>query len=379
MSSMRIAELVDSLAPGGTERLVVDLARSLQAKGHHVTVICLRKSGPLADSLVESDIEVVALEKPEGISLPVLGSLTGLLRRQRIDVLHTHNPLVHHYGVVAAKLAGVRVVVNTIHGLINLSRRIGLREIVYALSSLATEKIVTVCTSGYVHFRDQPLLPKNKLTVVNNGIVLDRFTGISKCSGTEVIFGAVGRLVPVKDHETLLRAFAQVVNRYPHARLRILGDGPLRSHCEKLAKSLGVADVVQFRGFNPDVPAFMSELDIFVLCSRSEALPLTLIEAMASGLPVVATAVGEIPNLIRSSDYGRLCSPGKPDEMAAAMISLIETPDRQAIGRCAREMVIDMHSIERMTTQYESLFQQLCTVGPHRVADVRTKPAAEEN
>jgi glycosyltransferase involved in cell wall biosynthesis len=364
---MRVAELVDSLTLGGAERMAVNLSLGLRARGNQVTVVCLRKGGPLEQPLAEAGIEVATLGKGEGFRLATARALARLLRERAIDVVHTHNPLVHHYGVLAARMAGVPAVVSTVHGLNNLEKR-GKGELLYLLTSLATDRIVSVCRMAQDFFRATLPLPKEKMRVIYNGIPLERFLRLpSRPAADDFVFGAVGRLVPIKDQRSLLLAFQQVAARYPRVRLEILGDGPMRAELEALRDELGLEGRARFCGASEDVTGFLAGLDVFVLSSRSEGLPMTLMEAMAAGVPVVATAVGGIPEFVEESGCGWLAPPANPEALARAMTAAIEAGDLTERGARGRAFAAERCSLEKMAADYESLFAGLLPAsGPRR-------------
>jgi len=359
---MRVVELVNNLEVGGTERLVVDLALALHARGHDVRVVCLRGSGPLATPLEEAGIDVQPLEKSDGPSLRTLLDLNRSLRACRADVVHTHNPLVHHYGVVAGRLARVPAIVNTIHGLGNISSPPGLKEVLYSLSCRASSRVVAVCGMAERVLARSSVIPRAKLVAINNGIPLEAFLSCTpRTVGGQFSFGIVGRLVPVKDHSTLLRAFAQLLSVRPDCRLEILGDGPLRQTLEETAVRLDIAEFVRFRGYSADVAGFMSRIDCLVLCSVSEGLPLSVLEGMAAALPIVGTDVGGMRDLVEGARCGWLCPPSDPGELARALVAAASTGPAELaeMGKRARAHVVAEYSLQRMTERYERLFAEL--------------------
>jgi glycosyltransferase involved in cell wall biosynthesis len=354
---MRIAELVNTLEIGGAERVVVDLTLGMHERGHDVSVICLRETGPLSAPL-EAGVEVRAFHKADGFSFGTVRRLAKYLRDKRIDVVHTHNPLVHHYGVLAGRLAGASVILNTVHGIMNLNNG-GLTRRVFELTCWQTDRVVAVCKTARDYFQQNTMIPERKLTVIYNGIPMDNFLAISpRRGGPEFVFGAVGRMVPVKDHGMLLRALALVRGLGFRCRLEILGDGPLRPELEQLARDLDLAENVRFHGFRSDVWNFLAGVDAFVLCSLSEGLPLTVLEAMAAGLPVIATSVGGVPELIEDAQCGWLCPPSQTNRLSDMMVAAIQSAELGEMGKRAREKA-KAYSVVRMVDEYESLFRSL--------------------
>jgi glycosyltransferase involved in cell wall biosynthesis len=357
---MNIVELVDSLEIGGAEKMVVDLTEALSERGHTTAVVCLRKTGPLAASLQAAGIEVLTLEKCDGFSLEAASTLTRYLRQRQPNVLHSHNPLVHHYAALCGRKAGVPIVVNTFHGPGNLTGY-GRKQAIFDLSCLFSDRVVACCQAVQTHLTRVTCVAKRKLTVIPNGISMDRFRNIEHTvPSKEVVFGAVGRLAPEKDHATLLEAFA-LVGAHPGSRLEFLGDGRLRQSLEQRVQELGIADRVVFHGASLDVPRFLSRIHVFAISSVSEGLPLTLIEAMAAGLPVVGTRVGAISELVEAASCGWLCVPGQAQSLADALRAALQSGSRALLGEKGRAYVLAHNTIETMTAQYENLFQTLLT------------------
>jgi glycosyltransferase involved in cell wall biosynthesis len=172
-------------------------------------------------------------------------------------------------------------------------------------------------------------------------------------------FGTAARLVPVKDHYTLLRAFATVIREIPLAELAIAGDGALREELEAFTRKLNLADRVTFVGALPDTPKFLSELDIFVLSSLSEGLPISLLEAMAAGLPIVSTRAGGVDEVAIEGQNAFLAEPGDADGLAQAMIQMANRPDLAAMGAIGREKVKTGFRIEQTWAEYYKLYLSL--------------------
>ena len=169
-------------------------------------------------------------------------------------------------------------------------------------------------------------------------------------------FGTIGRLDPVKDQANLLHAFAALSRAHPDIQLRLLGDGALRHELEALATRLSIAESVHFDGFSLNTAGFLRGIDIYVISSRSEGLPLTLLEAMGAGLPVVSTSVGGIPDVLGRSSGNWLCAAENSDELARAMEQALLASRREEIGQRNRSVVEAHYSVERMTRDYQRLY-----------------------
>jgi glycosyltransferase involved in cell wall biosynthesis len=358
---MRIVQLIDDLSCGGAEQVVASLASCLSRRGHSVRVVCLRDVGPNpvdVSALLKDNVDIVTLEKPPGFHFVTLRKLRAYLKDQRIEVIHTHNHLVHHYGAVAARCVGTPVILNTLHGAASLQMSAWVAKALFGLSCLISDSVVSVCPQVHTILRETFRLPMKKLCVVDNGADLSRFLFIPRRPPGEVVtFGNIGRLEPIKDHKNLLVAFALLWKRHPNVQLRILGDGALRQELEQLARTLSIADDVHFEGFSLDTARFLSSIDVYAISSRSEGLPLTLLEAMGAALPIVSTAVGAIPDILGKAQCGWLCPPCDADELANSMEKALQAPNLSAIGAQSRKAVEEYYSIERMAQDYERLYE----------------------
>lgn len=357
---MRIAHLIDDLGCGGAEQVVASLASYQSRYRHSVQVICLRDIGPNpvdVSALAAAGVEIVSLDKPPGFHFGTLRKLRDHLKCHRIEVLHTHNHLVHHYGVVAGRWASVPVILNTLHGSVSLQSSAVWARVLFWFSCLLSHRLVCVDQKVRDVFRQGYFFPDSKLGVVENGADLGRFLALPRrTTGETVTFGNIGRLDPVKGHDILLKAIALLRREHLHVRLRILGDGDLQSDLRALAQRLSITDAVSFEGFSLDTPAFLANTDVYVISSLSEGLPLTLLEAMAAGVPVVATAVGGIPKVIDKAKCGWVCPPNNPEALADAMRQALLAPDLATIGARGRAATKKSFSIERMARDYEDLY-----------------------
>lgn len=360
---MRIAHLVNSLILAGAEQVTASLATSQRRRGHDVWIICLRDFGsPSLDipALSERGIRVVALGKPSGLHFRTLTKLASLIKKERIEVLHTHNHLVHHYGAAAALWARVPAVLNTLHGTLSLQSSAQWTKALFWLSCLPTDRVVCVGHQVRETMEQTNLVPRGRLCVIENGIDLSRFLAINRRpAGRILTFGNIGRLDSVKGQDVLLRAFAAVHKQNPNIRLRVLGDGPMRQDLLELAANLSLRNEVSFEGASLDTPSFLRGIDVYVLSSRSEGLPLAVLEAMAAGLPVVATEVGGVPMLVQQAQCGWLCAPADAEGLAQAMRHALEAPDLGAMGERARAVVAKSYSVECMSGGYEKLYEEL--------------------
>jgi glycosyltransferase involved in cell wall biosynthesis len=354
---MKIVQLLPSLELGGVERLAVDLARQQTAEGHESSIYCTSHPGQFAHQAEAANVPVHAFGKTTGFSLRLIFELASRLRVDRPDVLHAHNALVLHYAIAAARLARVPVVVNTRHGGNNNwdphCERIW-RHAVRWIDSLV---FVSEGVREFYVTRDR--LSKRNTSVIYNGIDVDKFASRHAHPASALPkfrVGSVGRLVPAKDHVTLIRSFAMISAAMPGAELHILGEGPCRDAISQAAESLGITNRVFLHGASLDVPGFLSNLDLFVLSSIDEGLPISLMEALAAGLPVVSTRLPGLTELAPENVVAGYCTPGQPESLAGEILRAANRHDLPALGKAASRWA-QKFAIKETWRGYQSLFE----------------------
>lgn len=353
---VKVVQLVLSLDVGGLEMMVLDFVRHASRSRFRHEVVCLRGLGELGGRFAEEGITVTALHA-QG-RLDGLVRLASELRRTRPDVVHTHNANPHWYAALARQGAGIPVLVHTKHG-----RSLGnLRRHVWAnrWASWASEAVVPVCEDAADEVRGRERVPADKVVIIHNGIELGRFQAARSCARPPLRAISVARLNRIKDQRTLLLAVRQVVDAQPGFRLDLVGDGPERPAIDRLRSELGLEDSVRVLGYRDDVAPLLAEADFFVLTSTSEGLALTLLEAMASGLPVIATDVGGNHEIVVHGQTGFLVPPRSPAAVAEAVRHLLADPDRAiAMGRAGRLRAEQSFDVRTMVARYESLYEKL--------------------
>ena len=272
--------------------------------------------------------------------------------------MHTHNPGVHHYGAVAARMAGVRGVVNTRHGP-RTSFGQSYQERYFKAVMPMTDRVVFVCEDSRRYLVENRGLTARKSAVITNGIELSAFLekpAAPMSASPRIRFGAVGRMVPVKAHSILIDAFVELTRNLPGAELRIVGGGPLEQQLTEQARKAGLDGRIRIEGIHSRIAGVLQELDIFVLSSTSEGLPLVILEAMAAGLPIVSTRVGGVPEVAPEGCVSVLCAPGSAGALAEAMYHAATRCDLARMGRNAREIAIAKFSLDQMSRGYQAVY-----------------------
>ncbi|MFN7983335.1 MAG: glycosyltransferase [Vicinamibacterales bacterium] len=352
---IRVVHVVLSLAIGGLEAVVVHLAgRATRRCTPHI--LCLESVGPLAEQLGGTGVPVECIGAP---ALPVTESVRRLRRRLRElnpQVIHTHNEKAHIHGALAT--LGWRVpLVHTRHGrgqVESLPSRLANR-----LAVRRTRFIACVSADAVEVARAEGASP-DQLRVLLNAIDVKSYDAsrYQQSAGTWTAV-TVARLAPVKDIATMLRAARVVRDAQPTFRLHIVGDGQSRPELEQLTRSLGLDEAVTFHGATTDPRPFLALGAVFLQSSISEGISLTLLEAMAAGLPIVATRVGGNGEVVEVGETGFLVSPQDAPALAAATLQILGNPTQAAaMSRAARQRAERLFDIDRMVAEYESLYEE---------------------
>jgi glycosyltransferase involved in cell wall biosynthesis len=361
-----IAHVLSSFGVGGQEQVALDLAAGQRAAGYRVTAVSLAPGpdGPLGADFAARGVGVHTVGKRAGFDPSLSLRLALFFRRHRIDVVHTHNPQPLIYGVPAARLAGA-LAVHTKHGanpeggLSLLLRR--------AVASLAHAFVAVSATTAAIA-RGRNEIAEARLSIIPNGIDLARFHPDARARAVvreelgiphdAWLVGTVGRLAPEKNQELLLTALAPTLGERMH--LLVIGDGPEAAHLAALTARIPGGRYVHLAGSRRDIPRLLAALDVFALSSRTEGLPLVLCEAMATALPVVATAVGGIPDVVEHERTGYLVPSGDARALAGRLATLAADPmHAAALGRRGRARALQRYSAKRMAHDYLALYRRL--------------------
>ena len=353
---IRVAHVAETMDLGGLEKLLVEFARHADRDRFDLRFVTLGARGDLAGEVEALGCPVHALNLPAGLRPRAVVRLLRLFRAERVDVVHTHSEGPLLYATLAARLAGVARVIHTRHHGPDLgSSRKALAAM--ALVSRAVDRVVCVADDGARRSLAEGV-PAGKLMTVHNGIDLARFAYNGPTPGGPAVI--VARLIPEKDHATLLRAMALAAREEPEFRLEIAGDGPCLAASKALVGELGLGDCVRFLGRVDDVPALLGRAGLLVLSSWLEGVSLTLLEAMARGLPVVATRVIGSEEVVVEGETGLLVRPRDAGALEVALGSLLADPQRRAeLARTGRRRFVRGFTSARMTTDTVAVYEQV--------------------
>jgi sugar transferase (PEP-CTERM/EpsH1 system associated) len=368
---MLVVHVVHCLEIGGLETGIVNLVNAPRAGQRHA-IICMTRGGANRAN-IRPDVSVFELNKSDGHDLRTFARLIGLLRRLRPAVVHTRNWAAFD-GVLAARLAGVRRIAHGEHGrdIADPDGRNRRRKVLRRLLAPMVDRFTTVSDDLRRWLVEEVGIAPAKVVRIHNGVDTERYApgdrdeirarlGIRSC---QTVVGTVGRLDPVKDQATLIQAFARLA---AEAVLVIAGDGPCRNELRDQATALGLGDRVRFLGERHDVSQVLRAMDVFVLPSIAEGISNTILEAMATGLPVVATRVGGNPELVVPGVTGQLVPRQNPDALAESIGEYLSDPvQRSDHGAHARARATGVFGLDAMRDAYADLYARLGGIGPAR-------------
>lgn len=341
------------------------MVRSGVRGGQRVSVVCLERPGELAGGVERAGARVYCVNKRPGLRLGTVGQLRKLFEDIRPDVVHTHQIGALFYAGPAARRAGVPVVVHTEHGkhYDNAPLR---RRLMARWAARYAQRYFCVSADIAAAVLSRRIAPAWKIEVVANGIDTARYAQSSDASALREtlgipleapVVGTVGRLAEVKRQDVLLRAFARL---HGACHLVIVGDGPMRPALQRLATELEISERVHFAGYQETPERFFHVMDVFALTSRSEGMPLAVLEAWAAGVPVVASRVGGLPELIEEGVNGLMFEAGDDPTLAIHLEHLLlDLEQARALGAAGRQTVRSQFDVSVMAQRYQERYLEL--------------------
>lgn len=358
---MVIAHVIDSMEVGGAEAVVQALCRLQRAAGHSPSVHCLHHLGSFGEELAAEGIPVHVHGPARGPQ--IMRRLFAAFRAERPEVVHCHNKSATVHAAVVARLAGARVLVSTRHGMAAPPYSFRKEFKFWMISAMFCDRVVAVCETARHNMMAGARQVAHKVTTIRNGAYPPRVDEAAVSQPSGFVLVTVGRLAPVKNYSALLRAVALARQQVPDLTLRFVGDGPERQALVRLTAELGLERVVEFCGTRSDVGTFLHGSDVFVLSSLSEGLPISILEAMAAGLPAIATEVGGMPEVVGLSKAGKTVPPGNVEALANAIVEFARQRSSLAeLGQRARDCYRSHFTPEHMSDQYLTLYR-VCLAG----------------
>jgi glycosyltransferase involved in cell wall biosynthesis len=364
----KVLHLSTSSGPGGAERVISTLAQALNDDRFRV-IVGLFKSGWLQTECERLGVETRVIPLKGTLHMQWFRNCFRLVREERIALIHGHEFSAIVYGWIVSRLAGI-FFVGTVHGKNYFWQKLRRRLAYRTISRLG--QLVAVSEDLKDFIVKTVGIPASRVQVIYNGVEsgspvsdaeIDRCRAELGLSAGDPVIGTVGSLYPVKGHRYLLDAMPTILRQYPNAVLLLIGRGELEISLKEQTQRLGIEERVRFLGMRQNVPKLLAVMDVFVLPSLSEGLSLALLEAMASGKPVVATHVGGNSELIDHGRTGFLVQPEDARDLAANLLKLLSDPEKmQQFGRQAAERVRQHFSMGLMVDRYRDLYARALTV-----------------
>ena len=375
----KIVMLIDELGAGGAERIAVEVACALDPQRFEASVIVTRHTGPLQVSLQEAGIPYVVLGRKRGFSPLKYWRAHRLVKAA--DLLHSHKYGSNMWGALLARTARTRLVARepTFDGQRTFRRTRGYRNWIGPVASRIICPSTVVAESLY----DEGL-PAALIEVIPNGVRPDAALPRSDAreevglGQNDFVVGIIARLRPEKAHEVLFRAAARLRADGRSLKICVVGDGDRLRALKTLASELGIDELVVWAGERRDARRLASAFDVGVICSEWEGLPVASLEILAAGVPLVSTAVGIVPQIIRD-DAGIVVAVGDDAGLASAIARLMDDPDlAHALGTCARERIREEYGFERMVRQFARVYDEVLDGLPRQPGTPVKSGAARE-
>ncbi len=364
---MNILYIIEELELGGAERVVSDLARSLDRSRFNVKVCCLREKGVFAPELEKDNIEIIALHKKPGLDISIISKVIRLIKDHDIHVVHTHLWVANFWGRLAAIMAGVPVVV-TEHN-VDVWKKWH-HKLIDRMLAPFTKTICVVSNQVKQFYQNEVGISANKLEVVYNGIDLNvvpasdeelaRIKNELHIPSDVPVLANIGRLVPAKANHIFIESLETLDRKEAPFCALIIGDGPLKSELTERGKDLVNKGKLVFTGLRKDVPKLIDLSTISVLSSTREGFSIIVLESMVKGIPFVATDVGGNSEQIINGETGFLVPKNNPEALAVAMEKILTDPALiERMSRASRKRIEDHFSLEIMTRNTEEIYQRI--------------------
>ena len=371
-----VVHLIYKLDFGGLETLLVECVNRMPVGKYRHAIVCLTDYTEFSTKITRSDVKIFALNKRAGLGLETHVAIWKLFRQLKPSILHTYNLSAIEY-TLAASLAGVPIRIHAEHGrdASDLDGTNWKHNLLRRLLIPLVDYFIPVSDDLKRWLRETIRVPDAKNLLVNNGVDTRQFSHNARPGNAEqagyfpqncFVIGTVGRIQDVKNHTGLIDAFMQLRELMPsekeRLRLVIIGDGPLLSRLRAKVIEAGIADLVWLPGTRDDIADIMQTFSVFAMTSITEGTPVVILEAMASGLPVVATNVGGMPEVIIENVTGKLVPVSDPQAFAQALSAYVLAPELvKQHGMAGRARVENTYSVDAMLLAYTNLYDALCT------------------
>ena len=370
-----IVHIIHRLSVGGLENGLINIINNIPEQKFRHVIICLKEATEYKNKILNNKVEVISLHKKDGHDFFMFYKLYCVLRKLSPDIVHTRNLSTIEYQL-SALLAGVKYRIHSEHGwdIFDPRGEIVKYQILRKIYSYIIQTFISLSIEIKNYLINKVHIPENKIRIIINGVNCNKFKPMiqkSHISGYPfsmnenfIVVGTIGRMHGVKDQINLVKAFIYLITHKPQLkyflRLVMIGDGPLRNEALNYLLHSGVIDLVWLPGERHDIAEILNIIDIFVLPSYSEGISNVILEAMATGIPVIATNVGGNPELVINSKTGFLIEPKNPEAIAMSIEYYINNPDKIIEhGKCGFERANNEFSLDKMINSYIDVYVDL--------------------
>lgn len=363
----KVLFIIWSLERGGAERFLAGLLTHLDRTKFEPVLCCLNWKGEWGEQIETLGIKVIALNKKGKVDLKAFAQLRRIIREGEFDIVNTHLWLADTMGRLAAIKEKTPIIVSTAQN-VDVWKK-SWHRMVDRWFAKHTNMVIAVSQAVKKYYHEDVGIPTDKINVIPNAIDVSAYENIGditylykdlNITSDDFVIACVGRLNPQKAHHFLLESLKPLKSKYTNLKVVIVGKGELKNHLVTLSKEYGVSDIVRFVGHRSDIPQILAFSDALVLPSIFEGLPLCVLEAMASELPVIATDVGGTAELAVDGVTGYIVPPRDPQALTAAIEKLMKLSDQgKALGTAGKKIVTERFSIQAITRQTEQLFSEL--------------------
>jgi len=378
MSKIAVLHLIPGFQCNGPSMVILNLVKNLDPARYHVVICSMYEPDQLMTQELRSiGVSTINLKMESFFDIRAIPKLIRILREDKIDILHTHCFRADLYGRILGRILDIPVIVSTIHNTHVTMFKNDYNRLVATMatwlnrySAQLAHGLIAISEEVRRHIIEEEKIHHRYIPVIYNGIEIAPFLKQQHKEKTlrsqlglhsnYYLVGTVSALYPRKGLRYLIEAALHIFPRYPNTRFLIIGDGPLRNTLEEQIASLGLQDKILLMGHRRDVVQLLSILDVFVLSSLSEGVPIAILEAMASGKPVVATYVGGVPEIVQEGITGLLVPPKDAEALANAIAVFIQRPELGTMmGGAGQKRVIEKFSAATMAMEYEKVYRKL--------------------
>lgn len=367
MPEIHVLQVIDGLKIGGAEILLRELSAGLLKRDFRVSV-AYSTPGPLLEDMKGLGVTLIRIPRLLRVDPYQFYNLYCSIKKMSPAIVHTHLFKSDFHGRPAARLAGVPVVLSTLHSIDRWAERSPLGKL-YGLTAQFADKVIAVSDTVRDFHVAYTGISETKIVTIENGVDANRYANIDSADSTirreyaipgdAIVYGIIGRLTQPKGHETFLLSAKLILDKVPQARFLVVGDGPLRDKLIRQADELALREKIFFTGFRDDIPRILAALDVLVISSHWEGLPVILLEGMAASKPVVATAVGGIPSVV-TKESGFIVPPSDPSALALCCVELAGSTElRTRMGKAGCERVRKNYSLDVMVDRTVNLYMEL--------------------